>query len=112
MRKRGESGETWVLLFYILKGGISMGTELELAKVYLMDDNGKKYELIKVGAPGDYLEGEDKDARCRDCGAKMGEYHQLYCDIQRCPICGGQLLSCDHAELRIYHPRHIGRSAK
>lgn len=89
-----------------------MGTTLSLEKLYLMDEDGKKYELIKVGAPGDFLENEGKDARCGDCGAKMGEYHKLYCDIQRCPICGGQLLSCDHAELRIYHPRHIGRDEK
>jgi len=32
---------------------------------------------------------------CQDCGRKKGEYHHSCCDIERCPICGGQLLSCD-----------------
>lgn len=31
---------------------------------------------------------------CTDCDAKPGEYHQDNCDVQRCPNCGGQLLSC------------------
>lgn len=33
--------------------------------------------------------------KCGDCGAKEGEYHSDGCDIERCPKCNGQLLSCD-----------------
>ena len=32
---------------------------------------------------------------CHDCGAKEGEYHLPGCDMERCPFCGGQLISCD-----------------
>ena len=32
---------------------------------------------------------------CHDCGAKEGEYHEPGCDMERCPFCGGQLISCD-----------------
>jgi hypothetical protein len=32
---------------------------------------------------------------CHDCGAKEGELHQTGCDMERCPFCGGQLISCD-----------------
>ena len=32
---------------------------------------------------------------CHDCGAEVGEYHLENCDTERCPKCGGQLLSCD-----------------
>ncbi len=32
---------------------------------------------------------------CHDCGAKEGEYHALGCDMERCPFCGGQLISCN-----------------
>lgn len=32
--------------------------------------------------------------KCHDCEAKEGELHGLGCDMERCPFCGGQLLSC------------------
>ena len=31
---------------------------------------------------------------CHDCCAMLGQYHVQGCDIERCPACGGQLLSC------------------
>lgn len=55
---------------------------------------GKLYYPIKVGDEGDWYYGE-KDAKCGDCGHGCGEMHDLNCDIQRCPSCGGQMLSCD-----------------
>lgn len=33
-------------------------------------------------------------ARCGDCGTPPGGFHHLGCDIQECPVCRGQMMSC------------------
>jgi hypothetical protein len=33
--------------------------------------------------------------RCGDCGVRPGGFHHLGCDVQRCPLCEGQMMSCD-----------------
>lgn len=34
------------------------------------------------------------DSRCGDCGVRDGGVHHLGCDLEVCPQCGGQLISC------------------
>ena len=38
----------------------------------------------------------DYNERCHDCGIenKEGNFHHLGCSLERCPKCGGQLISC------------------
>ncbi len=31
---------------------------------------------------------------CHDCNVKAGQFHHPGCDMERCPKCGGQLISC------------------
>jgi len=31
---------------------------------------------------------------CHDCGVKEGQIHTLGCDMERCPFCGRQSISC------------------
>jgi hypothetical protein len=36
-----------------------------------------------------------KAGRCHDCGVEADGVHHLGCDAERCPRCGGQLISCE-----------------
>lgn len=32
---------------------------------------------------------------CHDCGVLPGGYHHLHCDMEQCPKCGHQFISCE-----------------
>ena|SRR5947209_8665849 len=36
---------------------------------------------------------EDND-ECPGCSVQPGDYHQVGCDIEQCPYCGRQVISC------------------
>jgi hypothetical protein len=54
--------------------------------------DGRAVEMIPYGAEpwgGAFL------LRCGDCGVARGGHHHPGCDVQRCPSCRGQLMTCD-----------------
>lgn len=53
-----------------------------------MADN-KEHERSK------YFVANKHTGRCHDCGIKEGGFHHLGCDVERCPGCGWQLISCE-----------------
>lgn len=64
---------------------------------------GKVYRRHKAGfSPWDRrMQKEESDPKyfACECGTGWGQYHELGCDCEDCPICKGQLLSCGHGYL-------------
>lgn len=56
---------------------------------------GNEYLRIPVGGDGDFLEDGDEKSRCHGCNALFSHQHHWGCDAERCPACGGQMISCD-----------------
>ena len=61
--------------------------------------NGKEFERIRYGNEKDDWGAADHP--CGDCGARRDEYHVPGCDVERCPSCGGQMISCDCSASRL-----------
>lgn len=66
---------------------------------YFINKNGFVRERIKLGEEHKYIKTEIGTLfdwpYCDDCTAKQGEYHLDLCDLERCPFCYGQALSCE-----------------
>lgn len=52
--------------------------------------DGRTIEMVPWGRES----GWSAQARCHDCGVMPSRFHHPGCDIQECPLCGGQMLSC------------------
>jgi hypothetical protein len=55
--------------------------------------DGKEFKRIKFGDEQSQYD-VYKQSHCGDCGVKEGYYHVLGCDLEICPKCGGQMISC------------------
>jgi hypothetical protein len=53
--------------------------------------DGRRIERIRYG---DVREGCGLGTFCGDCGVVLGGVHHPGCDLERCPICRSQMLSC------------------
>lgn len=56
-----------------------------------LENSGELLNRVKFSQQGIWM---NKD-KCGDCGCKVNELHEVGCDLERCPVCGGQLVSCN-----------------
>ena len=57
--------------------------------VHALHQHGRQVPMIPYGHGR-----QSSRSRCGDCGVHHGGWHHLGCDTQRCPVCGGQMISC------------------
>lgn len=70
---------------------------------------GKTYERVFYGAePGERA--THRGQPCHDCGVGVGGYHHFGCDWERCPHCGGQLITCQCADEIVVVERIVQKS--
>ena len=56
---------------------------------------GRTYDRIPYGGEEQFrVRGWTPKVHCKDCGVTVGQFHVPSCDVEECPCCEGQALSC------------------
>ena len=55
----------------------------------------KKHPRVQYGQETFRNPVEAQTEPCRHCSTIIGQLHEPLCDYEQCPVCGGQVMSCD-----------------
>jgi len=61
-------------------------TIADSCSVEVLHRHGEPVAMIRLGRRA--------EQRCGDCGTAPGGFHHLGCDMQRCPVCRRQMITC------------------
>ena len=56
--------------------------------------NACKFNIVIIGSKEYSRTPYNEGDICHDCNVAVGQYHHNGCDMERCPKCSGQLISC------------------
>ncbi len=60
---------------------------------YRLED--RLYPRLPYGSETFRFPAEAAHQPCRHCDVVQGQLHEPLCDYEQCPICSGQVMSCD-----------------
>lgn len=76
-----------------------MSEDAQRRTTYVID--GKPYDRVPM-REGD----QEQEGKCYDCAILIGQLHVPGCDVEECPKCGEQVISCGCVEeFRPYEPK-------
>lgn len=75
----------------VIKGWPAKIEAAQSEKTYVI--NGASYERVAYGK--EEYDWHADSGPCHDCAVVKGQLHVPGCDVERCPLCGGQSFGCD-----------------
>ena len=61
-----------------------------------VDLGGRTFQRVPLGGEStDWWMGRQPDEECHDCSVRTGQRHHVGCDMEQCPRCGNQALTCE-----------------